>query len=318
MLYAFENRIVLGDETKTLDSSETNRVIHNSGTETVTLFPEFSQTGFNKADWLMLRGTGFPSSDAAFEAGKLWRQQLLVAFAKAEISADFDAAPVQPEENDRERSDEARGLRVYLPSPDGLDIKFGARVDARVTRPLDIFLSEELSAARSLIPHGIDQQLELAYETFHMALAATKPEIRYITFVTAIEALIADTKPEKDDPDGTLLVTALTKLQDEIEESERWTPQIRDHIAKVVLEEAKKKSITRLGKDLASKLDPKKYDGKSARRFFEENYEGRSTVVHGNTTGSQRPEPAEIVRRLPHLKEFVLDLLTQESKITSN
>lgn len=313
MPYAFENRIVLGDKTKTLDSSETNRVIHNSGTETVTLCPELSQTGFNEADWLMLRGTGFPSLDAAFEAGKLWRQQLLVAFAKAEIPADFDAAPVPLEVDDRERSDEASGLRVYLQPPEEIRVAFGARPVVRQTRPLDLFLSEELSAARSLIPDGLNRQLGLAYETFHMALAATKPEIRYILFVTAIEALIADTKPEKDGPDGMVLVAALTKLQDEIEESERWTPQIRDHIAKVVLEDAKKKSITRLGKDLASKLDPKKYDGKSARRFFEENYEGRSTVVHGNTSSSQRPEPAEIVRRLPHLKEFVLDLLEHES-----
>lgn len=310
MPYAFENRIFLGDKTKTLDSSETTREIHNSGTEIVTLCSEFSQIGFNKADWLMLRGKGFPSSDAAFEAGKLWRHQLLVAFAKAEISADFDAAAVEREEGDRERSDEALGLRVYLQPTEEIKIAFGARAVVRQTRPLDVFLSEELSAARSLIPKGIDRQLELAYETFHMALAATKPEIRYILFVTAIEALIADTKPEKDDK---VLVAALRDLQREVGESEHWTPQVRCQIA-TVLENAKKKSILGLGKELAGGLNPeKKYDGKSAKSFFYENYDGRSTIVHGNTSSSQRPEPAEIVRRLPHLKEFVLDLLTLES-----
>ncbi len=261
----------------------------------------------------MLRGEGFSSSDAAFKAGKLWRQQLLVAFAEAEIPADFDAAPVQPEEDDRERSDEARGLRIYLQPPEEIRIAFGARAVVRQTRPLDLFLSEELSAARSLIPDGLNRQLELAYETFHMALAATKPEIRYILFVTAVEALITDTKPEKDDE---ALVAALKELRHEVEKSERWDAQIRDQIAGV-LEDAQKKSIVRLGKDLAAKLDPKKYDGKSAKRFFDENYAGRSAIVHGNTTEAKRPEPTEIVRRLPYLKEFVLDLLERESAAPS-
>ncbi|OHU20983.1 hypothetical protein BKG76_09660 [Mycobacteroides franklinii] len=159
------------------------------------------------------------------------------------------------------------------------------------------------------MPDGLNRQLELAYTTFHMALATTNLEIKYILFVTAIEALIADTKPEKDDK---TLVAALKNLQGEVMGSERWDTQVRDQIAKV-LEEAQKKSILRLGKDLAGKLDPKKYDGKSARKFFDENYAGRSAIVHGNTTETERPEPAEIARRLPHLREFVLDLLARES-----
>lgn len=297
----------MGD--KTLDSSETTCVIHDSGTEVVTLCPEHSQTGFKNADWLILRGEGFPSSDAAFEAGMLWRQQLLVAFAKAEIGADFDAVPMQHEEGDREQSGEARGLRVYPQPPQGLKIRFGGRVEIQVARLLDNFLSEDLSAARTLVPDGLNQQLELAYETFHMALTATNPEIKYILFVTAIEALIVDTKPEKDDK---VLVAALEDLQREVGESERWTPQVRCQIA-AVLENAKKKSITGLGKELAGRLDPGKYDGKSAKSFFYENYAGRSAIVHGNTTETERPVSAEIARRLPHLREFVLDLLTRES-----
>lgn len=314
MPYSFENRIVLGDKTRTLDSSETSQVIHNSGTETVTLCPDFSQTGsFDKADWLMLRGAGFPSSDAALDAGKLWRQQLLVAFAKAEISADFDAAPVQPEEGDRERSDEARGLRVYLQPTEEIKVAFGARAVVRQTRSLDIFLSEELAAARSLIPDGLDRQLELAYETFHMALAATNPEIKYILFVTAIEVLIPDKKPEKDSEDDRELVAALKKLQCEVAKSCCWNTQIRRQISSV-LANAQRKSITGLGKEISRKLDPKKYDGESAEDFFGKSYATRSGIVHGSIA-EKRPEPAEIARRLPCLKEFVLDLLTREAEI---
>lgn len=263
----------------------------------------------------MLRGTGFPSLDAAFEAGKLWRQQLLVAFAKAEIPADFDAAPVPPEEGDRECSDEARGLRVYLQPPEEIRVAFGARAVVRQTRPLDLFLSEELSAARSLIPDGLNRQLELAYETFHMALAAASPEIQYILFVTAIEVLIPDEKPEKDAEDDKDLVAALKKLQCEVTRSDCWNPQVRRQISSV-LANAQKKSITGLGKEIARKLDPKKYDGESAEYFFGKSYVTRSGIVHGSTA-EKRPPPAEIARRLPHLKEFVLDLLTREAVMLS-
>lgn len=314
MPYSFENRIVLGDKTRTLESSETSQVIHNSGTETVTLCSDFSQTGsFDKADWLMLRGTGFPSSDAAFEAGKLWRHQLLVAFAKAKISADFDAAPVQSEEDDRERSDEARGLRVYLQPPEEVRVAFGARAVVRRTRLLDAFLSEDLSAARNLIPSGLNRQLKLAYETFHMALAATNPEIKYILFVTAIEVLIPDKKPEKDSEHDKELVAALKKLQREVARSDCRNTKIRGQISSV-LANAQKKSITELGKELARKLDPKKYDGGSAENFFGESYATRSRIVHGSIA-EKRPEPTEIARRLPCLKEFVLDLLTREAEM---
>lgn len=308
MPYAFENRIVLRD--KTLESLETSRVIHESGTEIVTLTPEHSQTGFKNADWIILQGKGFPTPEAAFQSGRLWRQQLSVAFTKGDIAADFDAMPAQHlNESDPPIDPEARGLRVYLQPPDGAIIVIGGRVELHVARSLDVFLSEDLPVARQLIPRGLDPQLELAFATFHLALATTNPEVKYILFVTAIEALIADTKPEKAD---TLLVSALKELRGEVKESERWNAEIRNQISKV-LEDAQKESITRLGKDLAGKLDPKRYDGKSARKFFDENYAARSTLVHGNTSENVRPEPSEIARRLPLLKEFVLDLLTLES-----
>lgn len=67
-----------------------------------------------------------------------------------------------------------------------------------------------------------------------------------------------------------------------------------------------------MGMTLARKLD-KEYDGKSPDEFFQENYPGRSSLVHGSIDEEERLEPREIERRLPHLQQFVIDLLKVEA-----
>ena len=79
-----------------------------------------------------------------------------------------------------------------------------------------------------------------------------------------------------------------------------------------MLERAQEEPITELGMTLARKLD-KEYDGKSPDELFRENYDGRSSLVHGSIDEEKRPDLREIQRRLPHLQEFVMDLLEVEA-----
>jgi hypothetical protein len=51
----------------------------------------------------------------------------------------------------------------------------------------------------------------------------------------------------------------------------------------------------------------------SPQDFFDLNYKGRSALVHGSTNPNNRLMRAEVQRRLPHLQQFALDLLTVES-----
>jgi hypothetical protein len=317
MQWNFENRIILPQ--KPLSSSDTSRTLHESGNEIVTLRPEFSTDGFNGADWLMLRGQGYASSDLAFQAGKLWRQHLAVAFAHAGFAATFDSVSIEHREGDRERSPEAPGLRVYpVPEPPAgglhaMMVAVGMRAEGRVTRPLDLFLSDDLPSAHELIPSGLNRRLELAYTTVHTALATENPEVKYILLVTAVEALIDDDqlKPEA-------IVTALAVLQEYIEQSGQFD-QVRDEL-KRLLKEDEKESVGQVGAQLASQLDGT-YGQKQPDSFFKHVYNRRSRLLHGalNYTGSRkRPSLQEIAEDLPELRRFVLDLLTAESANQAN
>ena len=85
MRYSFRDRIRPGY--KKLQSDLTECPLDESdGGEIVTLtaLPGRTDGGFTTANWLLLDGRGYESSDQAFEAGKRWRQYLSVAFARAE------------------------------------------------------------------------------------------------------------------------------------------------------------------------------------------------------------------------------------------
>lgn len=309
MAWQFDNRIFAPQKPFTsTDTSEAIRTLYESGDETVTLRAHQSAEGFTNAEKFTLEGKGYASSDEAYAAGKLWRQYLSVAFANAGFVVILDSDALGTREGERERSLDAPGLRVS-PQPRGSTFGFmSSQAYGKVTRPIDLFVSD-VSTARQLIPNGLNPRVELAYTAFHAASAVDNPEVRYILLVTAIEALIPDDKPEKQDKE---LVAALRESRAELIESERWTERIRLRIAKV-LEDAQLESILRLGKNLAEKLEPNKYDGKSAKRFFADTYEGRSALVHGNVNHEERPSPRDIGRTWPELRKFVLDLLTVES-----
>jgi hypothetical protein len=315
--YSFRNRIRLGD--KKLHSDETICPLDESdGGEIVTLSALPGRTGesFTTADWLLLDGRGYESSDQAFEAGKRWRQVLSVAFARAGIAADFDTTLPDRGPNDRPESPEAPGLIVY---PTSVRIEGFAPSDP-VEPTLELFLSDYLPAVRESMPNGFEsmpdvlkRRLKLAYSLVHLALSNANPDVQFILWITAVEALILDDKPERHDKKT---VAALKALIRGIEDSdflnrESFNSKVRRRVVGILTKE-QEETITELGMKLARKLD-KEYDGKSPDKFFQENYHARSRLVHGSIDEEKRLEPREIQRRLPHLKEFVMDLLEVEA-----
>jgi hypothetical protein len=103
---------------------------------------------------------------------------------------------------------------------------------------LELFLSDYLPPVRESMPDGFEsmpdvlkRRLELAYSLVHLALSNANPDVQYILWITAVEALIVDDKPEKDDAE---LVEALKELQNEIKTSERWNTRVRDRVAEIL------------------------------------------------------------------------------------
>ena len=309
MTFSFRNRITLGD--KKLQSDEAICTLHESDSgEIVTLFAlRRTGDGFSTADWLLVEGGGYESSDQAFKAGKRWRQYLSVAFARVGIAADFDATPLpERRESDRPESPEAPGLIVY-PQPSGLSARVESWAEAEVSRPLELFLSEDLPVVREAIPNGLERRLELAYNVFHLALLTNNPDFQYVAFVTAVEALIDD-----DQKKAPHMVEALGKLREHVESSSDFGPELQESLSKL-LQEDEKESINQLGAKLAAQLT-KKYDQKRPDTFFKRVYNGRSRILHGAlrfTGKSKRPTVREIQRTIPDLHQFVRDLLAVES-----
>ena len=65
-------------------------------------------------------------------------------------------------------------------------------------------------------------------------------------------------------------------------------------------------SISVTGQKLASKLEPKQYDGLTPVKFFKRCYTLRSRLMHGQ---HPIPTPAEIGPAAASLERFVADLL---------
>jgi hypothetical protein len=176
-------------------------------------------------------------------------------------------------------------------------------------RPLELFLSEDLPAVRQALPDGLQQrpQLDLAYRLIHLALLNAHVEVKYILFVTAIEALIPDSMPEKGD---TAFVAALQELIGYAKQPSRFASQTRDKVLGS-LGYLKRESISSYGVKLAAKLSGT-YDGLSPGEYFERAYKRRSRLVHGSLSGGSRLDTREIGRELNTLRDFALDLLARE------
>ncbi len=272
----------------------------------VTLWVNHDQV--NGFDWLRLDGTEYQSSDIAFQEGRRWRQYLAVSFARAGIAIDMDPLPLPQRRPsvDRPMDPEVPGLLV-VPRPQGLS----GRVEywTEITPPVQVdrLTARDLPAVQAEMPNWFGRRLELAYSLFHLAVGQANPELKYILFVTAVEALIPDERPLKD----AGVVSLLDSLRESAMAAEAFNRRVRTRVASILNFE-RTETITEVGKDLAGKLD-QSYDGQSPRKFFDRCYSGRSALVHGSTDPSKRPSPVEVQRVNPHLQRFVLDLLTVES-----
>jgi hypothetical protein len=192
--YAFRNRIALGDNR--LSSELTGQTLYEAGDQKVAIRVLLGDN-FSNADWLLLEGDGYQTAEQALAAGKVWRQLLSVSFARVGIGADFDPLPLPGRRaDDLPEDQDAPGLIVF-PRQGGLTVRIESWAPlVRLGRSLEYFLRDDLPAVRQALPTGLERrpQLDLAYRLVHLALINAHVEVKYILFVTAIEALIPDSK----------------------------------------------------------------------------------------------------------------------------
>lgn len=301
----FHNRILLGD--KFLRSDAKQQILDERDSIKVTLEVALGPN-FTEAKSLALRGVGYSSSDQAHRAGRIWRQHVAMAFAEGHLGADLDPLPLPGNRSASERPVDpaAPGLVVY---PAGL--RFEGLASGQALRPIDRFL-EDLADVRQSVPEAFPDRpdLELAFRMIHLSLMTSNVDSQYILLVTAVEALIPDNRPKRDDEP---LIAALDELAGYVEQPDQFTGPVREKLLNL-LAQSKRQSITDIGVQLARRIKDRTYADLAPDAYFRRAYGIRSKLVHGGLDGGAPIDRQMVFADVEVLRRFVLDLLSVETR----
>jgi hypothetical protein len=257
-----------------------------------------------------VQASGYPDIDAAVVAGRRWRRWLISALARDLKAAEFGDDEIHfPEweqvvtgSSDLLESigivvgdvcaQDRVGLLIFETEPPKQFLIF-APGQPIVTQSIEQFLEGPLRTVRENAGVSWDAKQNRAYALIHSALSTNDHEVRYIQLVTAIEALLDQTKRPAE------VLAVLGRLKTTV----RGLDDISDDTRKRALDilSDQRESVNQRGKALASRLD-KTYDGMTSEKYFGSSYGKRSDLVHANL-------PIPDVREYRTLLSFVLDLL---------
>jgi hypothetical protein len=289
-------------------AAESAKIVLFSGAGVeVTLSPSTTGELFPKATKLLLTGGPYATQDDALRAGMSWRRRLLLACSEHFIGISLgDEDEPYPYRIPLGQSDflpedpvwlkDRHGLLVYPENsnPQSGFVSFSA--DVAVERPSSELLSTLCAveeAAATMTPRET-----LALTLVHASRFDPNPETKYISLVTAVEALL---KPAKRSAGVRAALEMFQRQAEELDLSEEERKTIIQHIGN-----GKKEWITETGSKLASALKNREYGGVDPSTFFSKVYKVRSNLVHGNTS---RPTHEELGAELGTLHKFVVDLL---------
>lgn len=309
VIWSFRFRFRLGNRVRIVSTSAELRppctTIDPHGINLRPWLPDTATIGTTHD--LVLRGDGYPSKVAAQEASRRWRSVLQVAFATAQIGADFGRRVL-------DNSDSSPGLEQ-------LTAQMGQRYIRDRLGPI-VFATEPRPIFRDLSATGVagrfedhvlgalavaaaqqveaDEKTRLAYDLFGASFSVDEPDARLMLLMMAVETLI-DPKPRAGAVIGHVQRLIAITAQAEI------SAQEKDSITKS-LGWLLRQSIGQAGRDLAATLGDRRYLDKSATKFFTDCYSVRSALAHGHL---DRPHPTDVDRYAAHLEVFVSDLLAR-------
>lgn len=265
---------------------------------------------------LVLSGGGYSAFAEAEQAGRKWRQYLMIAMAHFGVGGDF--GPATDVEARRGNGligqmfyQDRPGLQVFEYSPDATFMQ--VTVAGNVGKTFEEFLAGPLDAElkKPYVPQSDSH--ELAYSLFHAAHFESNPETVHVLLVTALEAIIAKRGKKRD----ISAIGILDEFKSVVKERFSDTDPNRKLLLGA-LGNAKGESINECGQRVASELLCTDYGGEPPNVFFKTVYNQRNAIVHGRTPEGGRPTTQELDERRASLFEFVLDLLAADLGQDSN
>lgn len=309
MPYSFRNRITLTQGMRFSCGSTTVKLSAAGATENVILHTPDQEQKIEDATELVLSGGGYSTFVEAEEAGRKWRQHLVIAMARSGIGAEF--GPVDDVEARR-----GHGLIGQMFYEDRLGLQvlqfdanaefMNANCSGLVLKNLDNFLAVlGVEVEKTYIPQRDSHRL--AYALIHAAHFESNPETVHVLLVTAVEAVIASKRQSRGEPVRQILNEFKTVVKQRFSAAD---PN-RDLLLRA-LGGAKSEGINESGSRVASELLSNQYGEETPAVFSRAVYDQRNAIVHGRTPEEGRPTGQELNERQAPLFQFVLDLLAAD------
>ncbi len=280
---------------------------------TVITLESLIDKSIQQASFLRVKGTGYHSEEAAFEAGQTWLRVLMLTLARVRMGTDFSRAKPSAafipanypsasyegvkEIPERQLVDTTYGIVVYDADKLTRFAGTGSAIHA-----IHSVLGENLVRLANNIKERfptINLKEEIAFELFNASFFEVSTRTRFLLLVMAIEALIELT-PQSDQAIKHvefLMLQTKNSLTLSASEKASFTGSLRYML---------NKSIGKRGRDyVAQRLGDRQYQGKQAENFFTYCYSLRSELVHEGQT-----EAGINMKALVYILEgFVSDLL---------
>jgi hypothetical protein len=310
MPFSFRNRITLTHGTRFSSDQSQVKLSAEGATENVLLQTPSREGKIGDATELVLSGGGYSSFEEAEQAGRRWRQHLMIAMARFGVGGDFGTAT----DVEARRGhgvvgqmfyQDRPGLQVleYPPDPRFMEVTTAGTVG----KTLQEFLAGPLHAElkKPYVPQSDSH--ELAYSLVHTARFESNPETVHVVLVTALEAIIA----KRHQPRAKPVKQILDEFKDAVKQRFSKADANRQLLLSA-LGNAKNEGINECGQRVASEVLSKDYGGERPGVFFKTVYDQRNAIVHGRTPEDGRPTTQQLVERRASLFAFVLDLLAAD------
>lgn len=270
------------------------------------------------ADAWILKGSGWPSEQAAIDAGERCKNALMVALAHLRIGADLGGRVAKEGmitevfkekievETGRRALNDVLGLTVFESEPPPHFVKVGS---PSVTVGIQEDKFTTVLAHLVQQPPALSGRESLSLELFLASFFQDTADARFLLLIMAVEALI-----EREDR-PTDVVAHVDHLIDLTQSANDLPKSERDSLIGS-LGNLKKQSLGQARRSLiSSRLGDCTYQGESAVEFFERCYRARSELVHGN---DPLPTQQDVDSLAATLEVLVSDLLSGGKLDTSH
>lgn len=306
MLYDFRLRFNFAEGYRINSEEEKFEILTQPSGEHITLKSNATGKPIKDCTEVAIIGKSYTSENQAREAAEKSKRSLLYWATESRVGIDFgdgkplsvvprEALEMMQKQSDYPVRNDIHGIDIYEHNEHTLFVKIDAKanVGKATQRLIDTFQREYANVRK------ISEKQLLACEIYVGSFFDISPRSRFITLVTAIEALL---EPEKRSDE---VLNIISNFIEEIHQSQLDGTTKNSIIGS--LSRIQNESISQAGRALALRLlIDKSFNGQSSAEFFSYCYYKRSEILHNGTVSNKSVD----IRQLANVtEEYVHELL---------